>query len=91
MSLSTSSFQFAEVFKSNLGYSSILVYLYLERHGAKYARCFHSTQTIANGLNISRRTVFRALKELEAEGFIIIINRYRRSGAKTSNVYEILK
>ncbi len=84
-------YQFLPIFKSNIGQTSKHVYLYLERHGARNGKCFHSTKTIANNTNLSQRTVFRSLKELEGEGWILITRRYRANGGKTSNQYDILK
>ena len=86
-----SSFKKLDIFYSNVKSNSILVYLYLERHGARNKQCFHSTKTIADNLNISQRTVSRSINELEAEGYILRINRYRQNGGKSSNLYEILK
>lgn len=85
------SFKKLDIFYSNVKSNSILVYLYLERHGARKKQCFHSTKTIADNLNISQRTVSRSINELEAEGYILRINRYRQNGGKSSNLYEILK
>lgn len=84
-------FKKLDIFYSNIKANSILVYLYLERHGARKRQCFHSTRTIAENLNISQRTVSRAINELESEGYILRINRYRQNGGKSSNLYEILK
>ncbi len=84
-------FKKLDIFYSNVKSNSILVYLYLERHGARKRQCFHSTKTIADNLNISQRTVSRSINELEAEGYILRINRYRQNGGKSSNLYEILK
>lgn len=74
------SFKKLDIFYSKLKSNSILVYLYLERHGARKRQCFHSTKTIAHNLNISQRTVSRAISELEANGYILRINRYRQNG-----------
>ncbi len=84
-------FKKLDIFYSNVKSNSILVYLYLERPGARKRQCFHSTKTIADNLNISQRTVSRSINELEAEGYILRINRYRQNGGKSSNLYEILK
>lgn len=86
-----SDFKKLDIFYSNLKANSILVYLYLERHGARKNQCFHSLRTIAENLNISERTVSRSLNELEAEGYILRTHRYRQNGGKSSNLYELLK
>lgn len=86
-----SSFQFLQIYTSNVSANAKNVYQYLERHGARRGICFHSTATIANNLKLSRRTVNRVLNELESQGFILRTHRYRKNGAKSSNQYEILK
>ncbi|QIK86639.1 helix-turn-helix domain-containing protein [Erysipelothrix sp. HDW6B] len=80
-----------EIFNSKISSNGVLVYLYLERHGARKKQCFHSIRTIASNLNISDRTVRRVLNELESNRFILRTHRYRANGAKSSNLYEILK
>ena len=45
--------------------------------------------TIASDLNIDRRTVFRALNDLENAGFIRRKHRYRKCGGRSSNLYEL--
>ncbi len=79
------------IFNEKLSPNAVLVYLYLERHGARKKQCFHSRRTIASNLNISERTVNRVINELEKNGFILRFSRYRSNGAKSSNIYEILK
>lgn len=80
-----------DIFNEKLNSNSVLVYLYLERHGARKNQCFHSTKTIASSVNISVRTVNRVLNELEKEGFIIRMHRFRKDGGKTSNLYSIIR
>ena len=47
-----------------------------------------SVRQIAEDLNISRSTVFRALKELETAGMLTRENRRRKHGGQTSNLYR---
>lgn len=86
-----SSFQFLEIYSSNVSANAINVYQYLERHGARKGRCFHSTATIAENLKLSRRTINRVINELESQGFVLRTHRFRKNGGKSSNKYEILK
>lgn len=79
------------IFNEKLSSNAVLVYLYLDRHGARKKQCFHSVRTIASNLNISERTVNRVINELEKYGFILRVPRYRNNGARSSNIYEILK
>lgn len=80
-----------EIFNDTMNSNAVLIYLYLDRHGARKKQCFHSIRTIASNCNLSVRTVSRMLNELESQGYILRIQRYRHNGGKSSNVYEILK
>ncbi len=71
--------------------SELLIYMYLERYGARKGTCTHSKRTIATGTKLSLNTVARRLKSLEEKDYIQITNRYRKNGGKTSNAYQILK
>lgn len=87
-----SSFKHLEIFSDKeLLSSAVNIYMYLDRYGARRGTCSHSMNTIAKALKMSRRTVERRIKDLEDNGYILVINRYRNSGAKTSNAYQILK
>lgn len=79
------------IFNEKLSANAVLVYLYLDRHGARKNQCFHSIKTIDSNLNISERTVNRVINELEKNCFILRDPRYRNNGAISSNTYEILK
>ena len=54
--------------------------------------CFPSTKYIAEKINISTRTVFRALNELEALGFIKRLARFEKDkdNRQTSNIYTLI-
>ncbi|MBR1454127.1 MAG: helix-turn-helix domain-containing protein [Lachnospiraceae bacterium] len=58
----------------------------------KNLTCFPSTKYIADKINISTRTVFRALKELERVGLIYIKQRFEtdKSNRQTSNLYTLI-
>jgi predicted transcriptional regulator len=47
--------------------------------------------TIAEELNLSRRTIQRAVADLEKAGFIKTEQRFRRKGGKSSLLYTVLK
>ena len=50
-----------------------------------------SGQEIAEELNLSRRTIQRAVADLEKAGFIKTEQRFRRKGGKSSLLYTVLK
>jgi predicted transcriptional regulator len=45
--------------------------------------------TIAGDLHISKRTVFRALHDLEEAGMLVRQNRHRSHGGLSSNLYKL--
>ena len=61
------------------------VYMYLcDRAGG--GSCWPGVKTIAKDLNLSSRTVQRALNDLEHAGYICCQRRYRENGSYTSNL-----
>ena len=64
------------------------VYMYLcDRAGG--GSCWPGIKTIARDLRLSRRTVQRALNDLEHAGYIQRQRRHRENGSCTSNLYII--
>lgn len=80
------------LYEYDLPHRAITVYMYLrDRYNTKTGLCFPSVSTIAGALSLSKRTVFRALTDLEKAGFIERIPRSRSNGARSSNQYRLLK
>lgn len=79
------------IFSSRLTTSTIAVYLYLEKHGARKNKCFHSIKTISTSLNLSPTTVKKAINSLEHNGFIIRTHQFKKDGGKSSNLYQLIK
>ncbi|ADU21917.1 MULTISPECIES: helix-turn-helix domain-containing protein [Ruminococcus] len=77
------------IYDTDLPHRAITVFCYLCDRSNKKGECFPSSRTIAKDLNISRRTVFRALNDLEKEGFIKRKGRHRTSGGRSSNLYVL--
>ncbi len=77
----------------NIHSTGKLVYWFMVSNGAASPNkaFFYSKRKIAESLNLSLATVERHIKKLESEGYIQIINRYRKNGGKSSNLYQILK
>jgi len=70
-----------------IGYTPAIVYLCIKRHEYGKTRiAFPSQEVIAQKLNISERTVLRAIKILETYKFISI-RKERRQGQWRHNVY----
>lgn len=78
-----------KIYYAGLPHRAVTVYCYLCDRANKKGVCWPSTQTIADDLNIHRRTVFRALNDLEKKGFIRRKRRHRPKGGRSSNLYEL--
>lgn len=53
-------------------------------------KCFPSHDTIARKTGLSRRTVIRALADLERDGWITRERRHRRDGSRTSDLITVV-
>lgn len=77
------------IYDTDLPHRAVAVFCYLCDRANKNGECWPSTRTIAKDLNMSRRTVFHALNDLEREGFIKRKGRHRVSGGRSSNLYQL--
>ncbi len=68
----------------------MLVFVYLKNRANKEKTCFPSIGTIAADVKLSKRTVERALVDLENAGLLERIHRFRSKGGKSSNLYRLL-
>ena len=78
---------FGEIYADpDLPHRARTVYMYLcDRAGG--GSCWPGIKTIARDLRLSRRTVQRALNDLEHAGYIERQRRHRENGSCTSNLY----
>ena len=65
------------------------VYMYLKDRSNADGTCWPSVRRIAEDLKLSRRTVQRALSDLEHHGFLERTHRRRPNGSLTSSLYRI--
>lgn len=65
------------------------VYMYLKDRSNAGDTCWPSVRRIAEDLKLSRRTVQRALTDLERHGFLERTHRQRPNGSLTSNLYRV--
>lgn len=77
------------IYDLGLPHRAVAVYCYLCDRADKNGECFPSAKTIALDLSLSKRTVFRALNELENNGLIEKKQRIRKSGGISSNLYKL--
>ena len=78
------------IYQSDLPSRAIAVYLYLRGRANQEGVCWPAIPTMARELKMSDSTIRRALRDLVREGFLVIEERQRESGADSSNKY-ILK
>ena len=68
---------------------AVMVYEHLLLRSNGEGQCWPAVPTIAKALRISEKTVRRAIKDLEKKGLLTTEQRYRRSGAKSSLMFQI--
>ena len=81
---------FDSVYAADLPHRAVTVYMYLKNRANKDKSCFPAIGTIASDLKLSKRTVERALADLERAGFLLREHRFRKKGGKSSNLYRLL-
>ena len=80
-----------QIYQSDLPNRAIAVYLYLRGRANKEGFCWPAVPTIARDLKMSESTIRRALRDLVREGFLVIEERQRESGANSSNLYNLIR
>ena len=73
----------------DLSHRARTVYMYLKDRSDAGNTCWPSVRRIAEDLKLSRRTVQRALTDLERHGFLERTHRRRPNGSLTSNLYRV--
>lgn len=66
-----------------------MVYLALQTYAGAISSCFPSKSTLSKDLNLSEKTVYTVLKQLEELGAILIINQITETNRKSSNMYML--
>ncbi len=77
------------VYETRLTKRATLVIFYLINRASQELTCFPGVGTIASECNISKRTVQRALNDLEETGFLVRESRFHEKGGQRSNLYRI--
>ena len=73
--------------KRTLTNSQLLILGFIASYGV--AGCSESKRDIAEALQVSLKTVDRAILRLRKEGFIISVARYAENGMRLSNTYHV--
>ena len=81
---------FDSVYNADLSHRAKAVLFYLKDHADNEGKCWPGINTIAAGLNISRSTVKRALRELVETGVVEKEKRWRGNGSLSSNLYRVV-
>ena len=77
------------IYDLGLSHKAVSVYCYLANRADKNGECFPSVRRIAEDLNLSKCTVFRAFNELEENGLLEREARYHTQGGRRSSLYKI--
>lgn len=77
------------IYDLGLSHKAVSVYCYLCGRADKNGECYPSVGRIAEDLNLSRCTVFRAFNELEENGLLEREARYHTQGGRRSSLYRI--
>lgn len=72
-----------------LSHRAKAVYMYLRDRSDAEGKCWPDIKTIAADLKLSRRTVQRAISDLERLGYVRRDDRFRDNGSRTSNLYTV--
>lgn len=82
---------FSVIYAEDLPHRAKTVYMYLKDRCNKDNQCYPAIGTIARELQISRRTVERAIADLEKAGLLRKEQRWRENGGRSSLLYTLKK
>lgn len=80
---------FSRIYSADLPHRAKAVYMYLKDRSNQYGQCYPSIGTIAKELHLSRRTVERAINDLNRAGFITKEQRWRENGGRSSLLFTL--
>lgn len=80
---------FTSLYAEDMPHRAIAVYMYLKERANKDGTCYPAIGTIAKDLKLSRRTVQRAIADLEQSGNLIKEQRWRENGGKSSLLFTV--
>ena len=82
---------FSKIYASELPHRAKAVYMYLQDRCNAEGQCYPAIGTIARELNLSRRTVERAIQDLEKAGLLQKEQRWRENGGRSSLLYTLIE
>ncbi len=80
---------FTEIYAKELPHRAKAVYMYLKDRSNKEGQCYPAIGTIAKELQLSRRTVERAIDDLVRAGLVTKEQRWRENGGRSSLLFTL--
>ena len=80
---------FSAIYSEDLPHRAKAVYMYLKDRCNQNNQCYPAIGTIAKELRLSRRTVDRAIADLEQAGLLMKEQRWRENGGRSSLLYTL--
>ena len=80
---------FMEIYAQELPHRAKAVYMYLKDRSNKEGQCYPSIGTVARELQLSRRTVERAIDDLVRAGLVTKEQRWRENGGRSSLLFTL--
>lgn len=80
---------FSAIYSEDLPHRAKAVYMYLKDRCNQNNQCYPAIGTIARELQLSRRTVERAIADLEQAGLLMKEQRWRENGGRSSLLYTL--
>lgn len=80
---------FTEIYAEDLPHRAKAVYMYLKDRSNQNGQCYPAIGTIAKELQLSRKTVERALNDLIRAGLLKKEQRWRKNGGRSSLLYTL--
>lgn len=77
------------IYAKDLPHRAKTVYMYLKDRCNCDNQCYPAIGTIARELQLSRRTVERAITDLEQAGLLVKEQRWRENGGRSSLLYTL--
>ena len=80
---------FTEIYAKELPHRAKAVYMYLKDRSNQEGQCYPAIGTIARELQLSRRTVERAIDDLVRAGLVTKEQRWRENGGRSSLLFTL--
>ena len=80
---------FTEIYAKELPHRAKAVYMYLKDRSNKEGQCYPAIGTVAKELQLSRRTVERAIDDLVRAGLVTKEQRWRDDGGRSSLLFTL--